>query len=268
MEDLCYWESKFEPCFYSNRLLNKIELLNKSTDHKVDITEVKKAVYYARKYHGTQTRKSGEPYYSHPIEVAYMVADYAAIEAPQYYRTDLLVTSVLHDTMEDTMLTEGMIEQIFGKTVAYQVERLTRVKPYGKISSADIVELLFKKKENALLMIKLFDRLHNMQTIGCMSPEKTKKIAEETLTRFISLGMYLKTNNPMIFGLEDTLSKLCHESLSLKPQFFPNFQSFFDENYQLPWPNFQNEEVPKHLQHLLEISQIEVHNDQIFWSDI
>ncbi len=54
-------------------------------------------------------RQSSEPYYSHPIEVAYMVAEYAASEIPRYFRTDMIVTSILHDTIEDTKLTEKMM---------------------------------------------------------------------------------------------------------------------------------------------------------------
>ena len=76
MEDIHCWHTKFEPCYYSVRLIDKITKLNISASEQIDLTEVKKAIFYAKKYHGNQRRKSGEPYYSHPLEVAYMAADY------------------------------------------------------------------------------------------------------------------------------------------------------------------------------------------------
>jgi (p)ppGpp synthase/HD superfamily hydrolase len=91
-------------------------------------------------------RQFGEPYYSHPIEVAYMAAEYAASEIPRYFRTDVIVTSILHDTIEDTTLTEKMIAYIFGSTMASQVEALTKIKPHGKINSKEILDLLYQQK--------------------------------------------------------------------------------------------------------------------------
>src|SRR5689334_6789227 len=117
MEDYNCWETKFKSCYYSQRLLDKLSVLNEKTGHRVNITEVKKAVYYAVKYHAGQYRQSGEPYYSHPLEVAYMVSDYL-------FRTDIIVTAILHDTIEDTDLTAEMIRSIFGAQAASQVEDL------------------------------------------------------------------------------------------------------------------------------------------------
>jgi len=94
MNDLTVWSSKFESCCYSERLLTKLSLINETSKYKIDLLEIKKAIYYAKKYHGTQKRQSGELYYSHPIEVAFNVADHC-------FKTDILVTSILHDTIED-----------------------------------------------------------------------------------------------------------------------------------------------------------------------
>ncbi len=142
MEDISSWKLNFESCSYSDKLINKLSLLNTTLNNSVDIQEVKKAVYYARKYHGNQMRQSGEPYYSHPIEVAYLLAEYTAEYDPKYFRTDLLVTSVLHDTIEDTELTFEMIKTIFGEVVAGQVVDLTRIrKNRHKISSAEMINV-------------------------------------------------------------------------------------------------------------------------------
>jgi (p)ppGpp synthase/HD superfamily hydrolase len=203
MEDVNnYWDnSKYQYCAYAERLLNELILLNKKVKQPIDMYEVKKGIYYAKKYHGSQMRQSGEPYYSHPIEVAYMLAQYTALEIPKYFRTDMIVTALLHDTIEDTKLTEKMIAYIFGSHVASQVEDLTRVKPSGKISSAEMVEMLYKEKKHDVLLVKLFDRLHNIQTVSAKSPEKAKKIIEETLRYFVVLAEYL--------GLP-SVSKLIH----------------------------------------------------------
>ncbi len=186
---------------YAERLLKELILLNKKVKQPIDMYEVKKGIYYAKKYHGSQMRQSGEPYYSHPIEVAYMVAQYTALEIPRLFRTDMVVTALLHDTIEDTKLTEKMIAYIFGSQVASQVEDLTRVKSHGKISSAEMVEMLYKEKKHDVLLVKLFDRLHNIQTVSAKSPEKAKKIIEETLRYFVVLAEYL--------GLP-SVSKLIH----------------------------------------------------------
>lgn len=96
-----------KPCYYSNRLIGKLKLLD--TENKLDFILINKAIYYAKKYHGNQLRKSGEPYYSHPLEVAYLFSEYVEKEELQYYTTDLIVTAILHDTIEDTVLTKEMI---------------------------------------------------------------------------------------------------------------------------------------------------------------
>ena len=76
MEDIESWELKFELCQNSNKLLNLLTILNKRNNKIIDLNEVKKAIYYAKKYHGNQLRKSGEAYYTHPLEVAYLFAEY------------------------------------------------------------------------------------------------------------------------------------------------------------------------------------------------
>ncbi|WP_425363589.1 HD domain-containing protein [Candidatus Tisiphia endosymbiont of Hybos culiciformis] len=224
MEDLHNWQSKFESCEYVERLLNKLTQLNQQVKQPVDIDEIKKGIYYAKKYHGSQMRQSGEPYYSHPIEVAYMVAQHTALEMPQYFRTDIIVTSLLHDTIEDTALTKTMINNIFGSQIANQVEDLTRVKVDRKISAAETVELLWVQKKYDVLIIKLFDRIHNVETIGVKSPEKIKKIIEETLSRFMSLSIYLG-----IPKIEQRLARLCFKNMQIQ-----NDHQTLSDNFLLP----------------------------------
>ncbi|WP_410520943.1 HD domain-containing protein [Candidatus Tisiphia endosymbiont of Dioctria rufipes] len=197
MEDSNNWEARYVNCKYADRLVNKLVELNQQVTIPVNMNEVKKGIYYAKKYHGSQMRQSGDPYYSHPIEVAYMVSDHL-------YRTDIIVTSILHDTIEDTKLTRSMIASVFGEHIASQVEDLSRNKPHGKISSAETLNILFQQKKYDVLLIKLFDRLHNLQTIGAKSSEKARKTIVETLSRFMSLSMYY--NTPTI---EQNFAELC-----------------------------------------------------------
>jgi (p)ppGpp synthase/HD superfamily hydrolase len=192
MEDIDNWQIKFKSCEYSAKLLSKLILLNEKVTHPVDIREIIKALYYAKKYHGSQMRQSGEPYYSHPIEVAYMFASYTTQAVHQLFNTNMIVTSLLHDTIEDTTLTEEMIAQIFGSLIASQVEALTRIKPYGKISAKETLELLIQQEKYDVALIKIFDRIHNLQTLGAKSPEKALKIVKETIGYFITLCIRLE----------------------------------------------------------------------------
>lgn len=208
MEDLNCWQTKFVSCRYASRLLSKLSLLSAKYNKSLDLNAIKKAIYYARKYHGVQLRKSGEPFYSHPLEVAYMVADYLL-------QTDIIVVSILHDTVEDTELTLKMVAQAFNADIAAQVYDLTRIKTTGKISSAELVEQLWREQKYDMLLIKQFDRLHNMLTIGAKSWEKIKKTNDETLSTFIVLSAYLG-----IRDIEDKLVKICTDITrhSLFPQ--------------------------------------------------
>ncbi|MEY4463388.1 MAG: Guanosine polyphosphate pyrophosphohydrolase/synthetase [Pseudomonadota bacterium] len=215
MEDLSSWGKKFEVCVYAKKLLDKLEYLNTKVKNHVDIEEVKKGIYYARKYHGSQMRQSGDPYYSHPIEVAYMFAQFVAEEVPKLFTSNMINAALLHDTIEDTELTEEMITKIFGIEVAKHVDGLTRVKSYGKISAEESLNLLVKQKRYDTALIKLFDRLHNVQTLGVKTPEKAKKIIEETISNFVTLAIYLEL--PMI---QRKITQLCFQHLYTMQQPF------------------------------------------------
>lgn len=226
MKDISCWESKFETCFYSNRLLGKILNLNNILQDKIDITEIKKAIYYAKKYHGKQKRQSGEPYYSHPLKVAEMVSNYN-------YKTTILVTSILHDTLEDTALTKEMINHIFSPIIANNVESLTRVKADRKISATEIIEYLWINKQTDLLLIKLLDRIHNLETIKVKSRENINKILEETMQKFISLSMHLRSVIPKI-NVENKIINLCYKNLLIKKTKQSELEMNLNDDFKLP----------------------------------
>lgn len=234
MKSANYHSLQFERCNYSNKLIDKLLVLNEQTQNNVDIQEVKKSIYYARKYHGEQKRESGELYYSHPIEVAYMLAESIALGNMHFFRTDMFVTSILHDTIEDTHLNFNDINTIFGFKVANQVQDLTRVKTEGKITSAEMVKSLSLQGKYDMLLIKLFDRLHNIRTIGAKSPEKAMKIVQETMQTFLLLSAYFEA--PII---EDELYQLC---LKKCPEVLDDFRlGLLDDNkHFLFYPDMKN----------------------------
>ena len=212
MTDNTDWQSKFQLCEYSDKLLSLIAALNKNVSVPVDILEIKKACHIAREYHGDQKRKSGDPYYSHPLEVAYLFAKYVAVNAPQYYTTELIIVAILHDTLEDTKLTKDMISIIFVQEISDKVEDLTRIKFDKKITAAESVDLLFLEHKNDVLYIKLFDRLHNIRTIGSMDPEKQRSIAEETIFHLVPAAMVLGAKH-----IQEELVMLCSDII--KPSY-------------------------------------------------
>jgi (p)ppGpp synthase/HD superfamily hydrolase len=188
-------------CSYSIRLIDKLKSLD--TKNVLDFELINKAIYWAKKYHGNQKRKSGEPYYSHPLEVAYMISDYKL-------KTDIIVTSILHDIIEDTEVTAGMILDNFGWRITEMVDMLTRDRPDGsKLSVEEILNNAYQKQDEEVLLIKLFDRLHNLTTLDAMTSEKKKKIALETLSSFLALALSFDEQG------DQTIAKLCLNHLQL-----------------------------------------------------
>jgi (p)ppGpp synthase/HD superfamily hydrolase len=172
-----------EPCHYSTRLIERLTSLD--TKEALDFNLIHKAIYWAKKYHDGQFRKSGEPFYTHPLEVAYLVSEYKLT-------TNVIVTAILHDVVEDTEVTAGMILDSFSWRIAEMVDRLTRDRPDGsKLSVETILNNAYEKNDKEVLLIKVVDRLHNMQTIGCMSDEKQKKATQETLNIMIEFAVDL-----------------------------------------------------------------------------
>ena len=138
-----------EPCKYSIRLIAKLKSLD--TKNVLDFNLINKAIYWAKKYHGNQKRKSGEPYYTHPLEVAYMISDHKL-------KTDVIVASILHDIIEDTEVTVEMIEGTFGQRIAEMVDMLTRDRPDGtKLTIEEVITNAYKKADKEVLLIKLID---------------------------------------------------------------------------------------------------------------
>ncbi len=166
------------------------DLAKKVSDYnpESDPALINKAIDYARLMHEGQTRSSGEPYYTHPVEVAGILAD-------MRMDTATILTAILHDTLEDTAATFEDLEKKFGKDVATLVNgvsKLTKIEGQtveGKQAENFRKLLLAMSEDIRVLLVKLADRLHNMRTLdGIDKLEKRKRIARETIEIYAPLA--------------------------------------------------------------------------------
>src|SRR5207342_2864346 len=143
--------------------------------------------------HVGQTRKSGEPYITHPVAVA-------AVLAEERLDVETLIAAILHDTIEDTPLTRAAIAKEFGETVADLVDGVTKL---DKLHFRDRQEaaaesfrkmLLAMARDLRVILIKLADRLHNMRTLGAVDAESRRRIARETLDIYAPIAQRLGMN--------------------------------------------------------------------------
>ncbi len=177
-------------------VLRQYELLEKVRAYDPDADEamINRAYVFSMKAHGSQKRASGDPYYSHPIEVAGILTDL-------HLDDETIVTAILHDTIEDTVATQEEIERLFGPNVARLVDGVTKLsKIEAQSESQRAAEnlrkfLLAMSGDIRVLLVKLADRLHNMRTLHFIqSEEKRRRIARETMDIYAPLaeriGMY------------------------------------------------------------------------------
>ena len=145
-----------------------------------DIQQVIAAYEVARRAHSGQFRKSGEPYITHPLAVARILAGW-------HMDPQALMSALLHDTVEDTTTTKSDIIQQFGKAVADLVDGVSKIDriEFATLQHAQAENfrkmLLAMARDVRVILIKLADRLHNMRTLAAMSPEQRERIAHETL---------------------------------------------------------------------------------------
>jgi GTP pyrophosphokinase len=147
---------------------------------KDDLTPLEKAFRFALKYHQGQSRSSGEPYMMHPLMVAHILAD---------MRMDIVAmeTGLLHDVVEDTSVTVEQVRKEFGEEVARCVDGVTKLSKLDFYSAEERQAESFRKmllamvEDIRVILVKLADRMHNMRTLGYLSPERRERIARETI---------------------------------------------------------------------------------------
>jgi GTP pyrophosphokinase len=170
------------------------ELIAKATPHydEDNLVELQHAITIATDAHKDQKRKSGEPYIIHPLSVAATLIDWGM-------DIDTVLAGVLHDTVEDTTVTLSQLETAFGHDVAFLVDGVTKVSK-ARAGMQDLTAYLPQTKDNLsklliavgqdvrVIIIKLADRLHNLQTLQHMPQEKRVKIARESLEVFAPMA--------------------------------------------------------------------------------
>ena len=203
------YEPFMKPCEFSTKLMNELEELNKEATRKVNLKLVEKVIVFAKRWHATQVRKTGEPFYYHPLTVAKITSEY-------YFKTDVLVACILHDTVEDDetkQCTVELIEKEFNKRIAQMVDGVTKNQKIDGVDRILTLEetliRLHKAKDYEGLFIKDTDRAHNMDTIEGMPPEKQRKIAIETTNTL--LGTVANTCEKL--GIDDARKYEVEEKL-------------------------------------------------------
>lgn len=182
---------------YKDLLKGTYEVLSKT-----DKDLIRKAFDIALDAHSNQRRKTGEPYIFHPIAVAKIVANEIGLDATS------IASALLHDVVEDTTYTIDDMEHLFGKPIAKIVKGLTKISRLNKEQDASIQAENFRKMlltlndDVRVILIKIADRLHNMQTMDAMPVDKQVKIASETLYIYAPLAHRLGLYNIKI-ELED-----------------------------------------------------------------
>ena len=155
--------------------------------HPNGIEKIKQAYEYANQLHKGQFRQSGEPYISHPLNVAYILAELHA-------DIDTICAGLLHDTLEDTATTYEEIKEIFGEEVAILVEGVTKISKMNfstkqEASLANTRKIIMGMyKDIRIIIIKLADRLHNMRTLQFKSEFKQKENSIETMQLFVPMA--------------------------------------------------------------------------------
>ena len=230
---------------YKNLLKETYQTLSRS-----DKLLIRKAFNLSVEAHSNQRRKTGEPYIFHPISVAKIVANEIGLGAVS------IVAALLHDVVEDTKYTISDIEQLFGETVARIVSGLTKISSLKKDKDHSIQAENFRKMlltlhdDVRVILIKVADRLHNMQTMDAMPAHKQVKIASETLYIYAPLahrlGLYnikteledlgLKYTEPDVYN--DIVSKIS-ESKEDQDNYIKTFEKILNKGLSRENFNYQ-----------------------------
>lgn len=170
-------------------MMRQYELVERVQKYKPDANEalLNKAYVYAMQKHGQQKRANGDPYISHPLEVA-------AILTEMHLDELTIAVALLHDTIEDTSATRAEIDDLFGEDIGRLVEGLTKLKKLDLVTkkakqAENLRKLLLAISDDVrVLLVKLADRLHNMRTMEHMPEDKRSRISEETMEIYAPLA--------------------------------------------------------------------------------
>ncbi|MDQ3560495.1 MAG: HD domain-containing protein, partial [Pseudomonadota bacterium] len=185
-------------------LVERVAAYNPQADEEL----LNRAYVFAMKKHGAQTRASGDPYFSHPLEVAAILTDLRLDDSS-------IAVALLHDTIEDTGATRDEIDRLFGPAIGRLVEGVTKLQRLELVSreaqqAENLRKLLLAVAEDIrVLLVKLADRLHNMRTIQFVPEDKRVRIAEETMEIYAPLAGRMGMQ-----GMRDELEDLAFRVLN------------------------------------------------------
>ncbi|MDD2344034.1 MAG: HD domain-containing protein, partial [Tolumonas sp.] len=171
------------------------------------VTQIQDAFLVARDAHEGQSRSSGEPYITHPVAVARILAE-------MHLDHETLMAALLHDVIEDTPITKDQLANQFGQAVAelvYGVSKLDKLKfrDHKEAQAENFRKMVMAMVQDIrVILIKLADRTHNMRTLGSLRPDKRRRIARETLEIFSPIA-----NRLGIHSLKSELEELGFEAL-------------------------------------------------------
>jgi GTP pyrophosphokinase len=187
-----------------NDIVDRVQAARPSAD----IELIHKAYVFTAKVHHGQLRQSGEPYLIHPLNVAFLLADWNLDE-------ETVVTGLLHDTVEDTVATADELRGLFGDSVAQMVDGVTKI---SRVVISDVADqkaeslrkmILAMGKDLRVVLVKLADRLHNMRTVGHLPPDKQVSVARETQEIYIPIASRLGMSRVKM-ELEDRCFEVLH----------------------------------------------------------
>ncbi len=188
-------------------LLDQLHSISSDYLDPQQLEKIFQAYQFGAKHHQGQRRKSGEAFICHPLSVAISLAK---------MRMDVngVTAAILHDVIEDTTASKNDIIELFGEEVANLVDGVTKLTKLDNKTQAEAQAENVRKmclamaKDLRVIMVKLADRLHNMQTLGVMRPEKKRRIAKETLDIYTPIANRLGMNN-----IRHQLESLCFEAI-------------------------------------------------------
>ncbi|MGH3361481.1 MAG: RelA/SpoT family protein [Nocardioides sp.] len=192
-----------------NPVLEPLFRAVRASHPKAELSLIERAYVTAEKMHGTQMRKSGDPYITHPLAVTTILADIGMTEPT-------LVAALLHDTVEDTPYTLDQLRTDFGEEVAHLVDGVTKLDKvkYGDSAQAETIRkmIVAMSRDIRVLVIKLADRLHNMRTLRYVSQVSQERTARETLDIYAPLAHRLGMNT-LKWELEDLAFATLHPKI-------------------------------------------------------
>lgn len=186
MQDLKDWQNKFQECYCSNKLINKINSLNKKfISNKINLLDIKKAIYYANKYHGKQRKASGELHYCHPLDLACMAVDYL-------FEANIIIMVILQDIILEKLMTQQELSIIFNSKIANCLQEIAEIKNNKNNNFINTIILLQEQKKCCSLFVLCLNKLYSLYSLTALPEDVHKDLVLESLQAVQMIMEYLQ----------------------------------------------------------------------------